>query len=281
VQVQDGSGNPINGNRTIAVELGQGEGDGELIGDVTVATGSGSTATFTDLGIEGATGNYTLIFRSGTLQPAESGVIAVVNNPPTADDDSYTVDEDETLVGSSVLAGDSDPDGDNLTATNASDPANGSVTLQPSGTFTYTPDPDFNGQDSFTYQASDGRGNVSAPATVTITVNPVNDTPGFTKGPDIEVSALATALGFTDDSWASGISAGPADENGQAVTFQVSTDNDGAFAAVPQVDGSGTLTFTPVPTLVQVTVNASVVAQDNGPGNPTSAAQNFTVTINP
>jgi hypothetical protein len=62
-------------------------------------------------GIEGETGNYTLIFRSGTLQPAESGVIAIVNNPPTADDDGYTVHEDDVLnvaVGSGVLAGDSD-----------------------------------------------------------------------------------------------------------------------------------------------------------------------------
>jgi VCBS repeat-containing protein len=285
VQVQDGSGNPITGNRTIAVELGQGAGDGELTGDLSVATGSGSTATFTDLGIEGASGSYTLIFRSGTLQPAESEVIAVTNNPPTADGDSYTVDEDNVLsvpAGSGVLVGDTDPDGDNLTATNASDPANGAVTLQSNGSFTYTPDPDFNGTDSFTYQASDGRGNLSPAATVTITVNPVNDAPSFTKGPDIEVSALATALGFTDDSWASGISAGPADESGQAVSFIVSTGgNDAAFLAVPQVDGAGTLTFTPAPTLTQVVVNVSVTAQDDGPGDPTSAAQNFTITIDP
>ncbi|HEY7505229.1 MAG TPA: Ig-like domain-containing protein [Gemmatimonadales bacterium] len=284
VQVQDGSGNPINGNRTIAVELGQGDGDGQLTGDVTIATGSGSTATFTDLGIEGETGNYTLIFRSGTLQPAESQVIAVVNNPPTADDESYTTDEDVALsvpAGSGVLVGDSDPDGDNLTAINASNPAGGSVTLQSNGSFTYTPDPEFNGTDTFTYQVSDGRGNVSATATVTITVNPVNDAPGFTAGPNIEVSSLATTLGFTAASWASGITAGPPDESGQAVTFQVSTDNDGAFSATPQVDPSGTLTFTPQVTLTQVIVNASVVAQDNGTGTPSSAAQNFTITIDP
>ena len=284
VQVQDGSGNPINGNRTIAVELGQGDGDGELIGDLTVATGSGSTATFTDLGVEGASGNYTLIFRSGTLQPAESEVIALVNNAPTADNDSYTVNEDNALnvdAGSGVLVGDSDPDGDNLTAVNASDPANGSVTLQSNGAFTYAPDGDFNGTDSFTYQASDGRGNLSAPATVTITVNAVNDAPGFTAGPDIEVSALGTTLGFTDDSWASNISAGPTNESGQTVSFQMSTDNDGAFSETPQVDGAGTLTFTPALTLTQVVVSASVVAQDNGPGTPSSAPQDFTITINP
>jgi VCBS repeat-containing protein len=274
VQVQDGSGNPINGNRTIAVELGQGEGEGELIGDVTVATGSGSTATFTDLGIEGATGNYTLIFRSGTLQPAESGVIAVVNNPPTADADSYTVDEDETLAGSSVLAGDSDPDGDNLTATNASDPANGSVTLQPSGTFTYTPDSNFNGQDSFTYQASDGRGNVSAPATVTITVNPVNDAPTLTGGNSV---VAAVAAPFTQTEWVDG-TPGPLNESSQTISFEVqmSTLDSAAFLVLPTVNAAGTLTFTPQ---LPANVSASVIARDVE--GLTSAPTNFTITVNP
>jgi Bacterial Ig domain/Bacterial Ig-like domain (group 1) len=283
VQVQDGSGNPINGNRTIAVELGQGEGDGELIGDVTVATGSGSTATFTDLGIEGATGNYTLIFRSGTLQPAESGVIAVVNNPPTATDESYNATEDQQLnvaAGSGVLVGDSDPDGDNLTATNASVPANGSVTLQSNGSFTYMPNPDFNGTDSFTYRASDGRGNLSVPATVTITVAPMNDAPTFTPGLDVEVSALLTIGGFDED-WATAISPGPPNEAGQAIQFNVSTvpDPSGGFSAAPAISPTGRLTFTPLPTAVQEDFTITVVAQDGG--GATSAAQNFTITINP
>jgi VCBS repeat-containing protein len=284
VQVQDASGNPITGNRTIAVELGEGDDDGELTGGLTATTGSGSTATFTDLGIEGASGSYTLIFRSGTLLPAESGVIAIENAAPTADADDYTVDEDVELsvpAGTGVLAGDSDPDGDDLTAELVSDAANGSVDLNADGSFTYTPDADFNGSDTFTYRANDGRGNVSADATVTITVNPVNDPPGFTVGENIEVSALATALGFTQDPWASGISAGPSDESGQAVTFNVSTDNDGAFSVMPQVSEDGALTFTPALTVTQVTVGASVVAQDDGPGSAASGAQNFTITINP
>ena len=284
VQVQDASGNPIAGNRTITVELGEGDDDGEVTGDLTATTGSGSTATFTDLGIEGASGAYRLLFTSGILQPAQSDVITLVNNPPTADNDGYTVDEDEelgVLAVTGVLAGDSDPDGDNLTAVLVSDAANGSVDLQPNGAFTYTPVPDFNGSDSFTYRASDGRGNVSADATVTITVNEVNDPPGFSAGPDIEVSALATALGFTDDFWATDISAGPADETGQTVTFHVSTDNDAAFSMTPQVDEDGTLRFSPAPTLTQLVVQASVEAEDDGAGTPTSAPQPFTITINP
>jgi adhesin/invasin len=285
VQVQDGSGNPIAGNRTIEVELGQGDGNGDLIGDLTVTTGAGSTATFTDLGIEGESGSYTLIFRSGTLTPAESGVITVTNSAPTADADGYVTDEDEVLVvaaGSGVLVGDTDPDGDPLTAVNVTQPANGSVTLQSNGGFTYTPDPDFNGSDQFTYQASDGRGNVSPAATVTITVNDVNDPPSFTKGDDVVVSALATALGFSQLSWATDISEGPPDESGNDVSFQVSTGGDDAlFLVVPQVAEDGTLSFTPAPTVTQQIVNASVTASDNGPGTPVSAAQNFTITIDP
>ena len=138
------------------------------------------------------------------------------------------------------------------------------------------------GRTRFTYQAADGRGNVSGTATVTLTVNPVNDAPGFTVGPNITVSAAATASGFTDDSWASGISAGPSDESGQAVSFSVSTGgSDAAFQSLPQVDENGTLTFTPAPPASQVIVSASVVAQDDGPGAPTSAPQSFTITINP
>jgi VCBS repeat-containing protein len=55
-------------------------------------------------------------------------------------------------------------------------PSHGSLTLNADGSFTYTPDQDFNGTDTFIYQASDGT-NPSNVATVTITVNPINDAP--------------------------------------------------------------------------------------------------------
>ena len=282
VQIQDASGNPISGNRTVTASLGQGGGDGTLTGTLTASTGGGSTATFTNLAIVGKTRDYTIVFTSPGLTADESDAIALVNNPPSADDDPYSVNEDEVLtvpVGSGVLVGDSDPDaGDNLTAVNASDPANGSVVLQTNGSFVYTPDPDFNGTDTFTYEASDGRGN-SDGATVTITVNPVNDDPGFTAGPDIGVSSIAAALGFTDDQWATDISPGPSNESSQTVSFQVSTDNDGAFVVTPAVDAGGTLTFTPALTLSQLTVTATVVAQDSG--GAASDPQSFTITIDP
>ncbi|MAE66809.1 MAG: hypothetical protein CMJ18_21330, partial [Phycisphaeraceae bacterium] len=77
----------------------------------------------------------------------------------------------------SVLSNDSAPDGDGLTAILVSSPSNAQAfSLSPNGTFTYSPQPDFDGVDTFTYKANDGAAD-SAPATVTITVNPVNDAP--------------------------------------------------------------------------------------------------------
>jgi VCBS repeat-containing protein len=69
-----------------------------------------------------------------------------------------------------VLANDSDPDNDALSAQNVSDPAQGSVSLNSDGAFTYTPDAGATGTDSFTYEASDG--SLTTQATVTITINP-------------------------------------------------------------------------------------------------------------
>ena len=84
------------------------------------------------------------------------------NAPPVAIDDTVSTEED-TLVNIDVLIAngggvDSDPTSDPLTAVGATDPANGVVSLKPDGTFDYTPDANFNGQDSFVYTISDGNG---------------------------------------------------------------------------------------------------------------------------
>ncbi len=75
-----------------------------------------------------------------------------------------------------VLGNDTDVEGDALRAVLVSGPAHGSLSLKADGTFSYTPDANWNGTDSFTYKANDGSLD-SAPATVTITVNPANDAP--------------------------------------------------------------------------------------------------------
>src|SRR5947208_50890 len=71
----------------------------------------------------------------------------------------------------SVLGNDTDVDGDPLTAVLVSGPTHGSLTFHADGTFTYTPNPNFTGTDSFTYEANDGQANSNV-ATVTFTVVP-------------------------------------------------------------------------------------------------------------
>jgi VCBS repeat-containing protein len=101
--------------------------------------------------------------------------IGGVNDSPVAVDDTATTNED-TAVNIAVLANDYDPDRTPLTVDTYTQPDHGMVTLNDNGSFDYTPDPDFNGTDAFTYTIKDDHG-VTDTATVTITVNSVNDAP--------------------------------------------------------------------------------------------------------
>ena len=99
-----------------------------------------------------------------------------VNDAPDAGDDAAATDED-TPVSIDVLANDSDIDGhDELSVDLESAPAHGIAVVTGPGTFEYTPSPDFNGVDSFTYEVDDNTGSRSV-ATVTVTVGAVNDAP--------------------------------------------------------------------------------------------------------
>jgi large repetitive protein len=125
--------------------------------------------------------SFTYVANDGGLNSNVATVnisVKPVDDPPVARDDSYTVNEDTTLTVAApgVLANDSDVDGDNLSAFLVQAPTNGTLILNQDGSLIYTANGNFNGQDLFTYQASDGVAQ-STPATVTITVNPVNDAP--------------------------------------------------------------------------------------------------------
>jgi VCBS repeat-containing protein len=101
-----------------------------------------------------------------------------VPDAPIALDDSYAVDEDTVLQHDSttgVLVNDFDSDGDPLTLQLVSGTSHGSLVLNADGSFTYTPDANWYGVDSFVYEISDGT--FTDTATVTITVNSVNDAP--------------------------------------------------------------------------------------------------------
>ena len=82
-----------------------------------------------------------------------------------------------TVAASGVLDNDTDVDGNSLTAVAASNPSHGTLTLNASGSVTYTPNANYDGSDSFTYWANDGTVDSTTATTVSITVNPVNDAP--------------------------------------------------------------------------------------------------------
>ena len=92
--------------------------------------------------------------------------------------DSYNMNEDTVLNVSSpgVLSNDTDVDGDTLKAIKVTNPSHGSLTLNADGSFSYTPNLNYNGSDSFTYKANDGKLDSNI-VTVNITVNPVNNAP--------------------------------------------------------------------------------------------------------
>lgn len=126
--------------------------------------------------------------------------ITLVDTPPLAVNDYYTVTEDATLTvpAPGVIANDVDPDGV-LVANNTSDPANGTLSFDPSGSFVYTPTANFNGLDQFNYTIFDGY--LGDDATVYITVTSVNDEPlvdaGGNQSAD-EGDELSFAGVFTD-----------------------------------------------------------------------------------
>lgn len=108
--------------------------------------------------------------------------ITPANDAPVAADDSASGDEDSPITTGNVLANDTDVDS-TLTAASISiftQAGHGGVVKNADGTFTYTPQANFNGSDSFTYTISDGA--LSANATVTVNVAAVNDVPTITGG---------------------------------------------------------------------------------------------------
>ncbi|APD87550.1 hypothetical protein BM527_16445 [Alteromonas sp. Mex14] len=109
----------------------------------------------------------------------DSLIFTAANEPPNSSNDSAALDEDST-VDIAVLENDSDAieDLDISTLVVDTAPLHGTATVDSQlGIINYKPNANFNGADSFTYTVADIQGSVSEPATVAITVNPINDAP--------------------------------------------------------------------------------------------------------
>ncbi|MEW6429395.1 MAG: Ig-like domain-containing protein, partial [Thermodesulfobacteriota bacterium] len=205
----------------------------------------------------------------GTAQ----GVVTITitaNAAPMAVADSYAVAEDGVLnvtAVSGVLANDIDPESDPLTAAVVATTTHGTLNLVADGSFTYTPNANYHGTDSFSYQAADPF-NSSNLATVTITVTPVNDAPvavndSVVTAEDTPVTTVNVLLNDTDAdgdllsvSGADAVSA-----NGGTVVNNL----DGTFTYTPTANFNGGDTFT------------YTVADGNGG----SATGTVTITVTP
>src|SRR5207253_840117 len=148
--------------------------------------------------------------RSEERRVGKESTVTPVNDAQETNNDSATVAEGGTVTvldstAASVLANDTDAEGNTLTATKLSDPAHGSVTLNADGTFSYSHDGSETASDSFTYKACDNGttngspdGKCSGTATVSITVTPVNDAPAAnTDGATVAEGATVTVLDRT------------------------------------------------------------------------------------
>ena len=204
------------------------------------------------------------------LSQAASPSAAASANAPVAANDSATTAED-TAIDVNVLGNDTDADGDALGISTFTQGASGAVTLV-TGKLRYTPAANFNGSDSFTYQANDGTSDSNV-ATVTVTITEVNDAPGAVNdskstAEDTPVSLPATDLLAND-------SKGPANEAGQTLTVISVTNRPGGTVSL----NAGTITFTPSPNFTGP-ASFDYRIRDNGTTNGLADPREATGTVN-
>ena len=259
---------------TIAV-LGN---DGDVDGDALTVTGAGNgangtvvvnvngTLTYTpnaDFNGQDSFGYTVADGKGGTASAQVTVVVTPINDAPTAIDDTASTAEDQAIT-IAVLGNDGDVDGDNLTVTGAGNGASGTVVVNANGTLTYTPNADFNGQDSFGYTIADGKGG-TASAQVTVVVTPVNDAPRAIDD---------TASTAEDQAITIAVLGNDGDVDGDNLT--VTGAGNGASGTVV-VNANGTLTYTP---------NADFNGQDSfgytiADGKGGTASAQVTVVVTP
>ncbi|MGI9610609.1 MAG: Ig-like domain-containing protein [Acidimicrobiia bacterium] len=207
--------------------------DGEL-GSVEVTDNllrfeTGSVAGVATVSYEVSDGFKTTI---GTL------TVTVTAPPPDPQTDTVTTPED-TAVFVPVLNNDLalgsplDPTSLSIVSANL-----GAAQATADGRVKFTPAPDAYGIGSVLYQVCNTTGSCGT-ASVVIEIERVNDAPTFLAGDDV----LASAGQSIELPWATNISVGENNEPDQAITFVVTTDNDGLFASRPAIAPDGTLTL--------------------------------------
>ncbi|HIF9451143.1 TPA: tandem-95 repeat protein, partial [Photobacterium damselae] len=164
--------------------------------------------------------------------------VTPVNDAPVGEDVTAETQEDTAVTGQLTAT---DVDGDNLTFKPGSDPTNGQVTVNPDGSWEYVPNPDFNGEDSFTVVVDDGNGG-SDTITVTVNVTPVNDAPvGENVSAETQEETAVTGQLTATDVDGDNLTFKPGSD---PTNGQVTVNPDGSWEYVPNTDFNGEDSFT-------------------------------------
>ncbi len=276
--------------------------DGDTLTVTAASNGTKGTVTFTttsvtytpNLNVNGVDSfTYTISDGNGGTDTATVAVtITPVNDAPIAGDDSITTNEDTAATNVNVRANDSDVEGTALTITAVTQPANGAVVINGGTTVTFTPAPNFNGSTSFTYTVSDG--SLTDTATVSVTVNAVNDAPNavadsITTDEDTQSTAVNLLANDTDVDAGQTLSItasstptkGTLTFTGGSVKYQPNanaTGNDSFTYTISDGNG-GTDTATVAITITAVN-DAPVATDDSITTNEDTAATNVNVRAN-
>ena len=129
----------------------------------------------------------------GSLTDARTFRVTVqdVNEAPTASNGGYGSLEDQALAGTLPLA--NDPEGQLITYSLLAGTPNATVVVNPDGSFSYTPNADYNGLDSFQFRVSDALG-LFSDYTAYVDVGPVNDAPTLASGDTSVVQGQSVKL---------------------------------------------------------------------------------------
>ncbi|MCB8978743.1 MAG: tandem-95 repeat protein [Ardenticatenaceae bacterium] len=188
--------------------------------------------------------------------------VSPVNDAPDTADDVATTDEDSSVV-IDVLANDSDIEGDSLSITSLTTPAQGTATVNPDNTITYAPNANYFGTDSFSYSVADSQGG-TATAMVTVTIEPVNDTP---QAADDSVSTPEDTAAVVN------VLANDSDIDGDLLTVLSATQ---PVNGTVIVNADQTITYTPAPSFNGT--DTFVYTVSDGAGGSASATVSVTVS---
>ena len=230
--------------------------------------------------------SYTLTPGGSTATVSVS--VTCMDDVPHAVDDTASVLEDAAATTVDVLANDTDVDAGAKSIGAVTQGTNGAVAITNGGAdLTYQPSADYcntppgTALDSFTYTLTPG----SSEGTVAATVTCVNDVPSFTLPASPDQSVVENTSAQTVAGFATSMSAGPANEATQALTFNVSNDNTALFSAQPAIDeATGDLTYTPAANTTGTATVSVSLADDGGTtngGDDTSATQTFDIMVRP